>query len=191
MDKIKIIAATNNKGKISEIKNIFSNFEIYSLNDLNIEIDVEEDANTFEENSLKKAKTIAKKLHTLCIADDSGIAIDALNGFPGVKTKRWMDGTDMDRNLAIIDKLKDIPKEKRKAHFITAIALADENLSVVQTHILDGYIANEIRGNNGFGFDTIFELECGKTLAELSADEKNSISSRKIALEKVKKFLND
>ena len=102
-----------------------------------------------------------------------------------------MDGTDMDRNLAIIDKLKDIPKEKRKAHFITAIALADENLSVVQTHILDGYIANEIRGNNGFGFDTIFELECGKTLAELSADEKNSISSRKIALEKVKKFLND
>ena len=182
MDK-KIIVATNNNGKITEIKSIFSDFKIYSLNDLKLDIDVEEDSDTFEGNALKKAKTIAKELHSLCIADDSGIVIDILNGFPGVKTKRWMNGSDRDRNLAILEKMKNIPKENRTVHFVTAIALADDNLSVVQTHTIHGYISKEIRGKNGFGFDEIFELEDGRTLAELSPEEKNFMSSRKIALE--------
>ncbi len=190
MEDFKIIIATNNNKKIEEIKNIFSNFQIYSLADFNINIDITEDAETFEENALKKAKSIAKITKKLCLADDSGICIDALNGFPGVKTKRWMEGTDKERNIAIIEKMKNIPKEKRQVHFVTAIAIADENISNVVTHTIDGYIAKEPRGNNGFGFDEIFELSNGRTLAELSTDEKNSISSRKIALEKIKKYLN-
>lgn len=187
-----IVAATGNKGKIEEIKSIFKDYKVISYKELNVSIDVVEDADTFAENALKKAKTGAKALApSLCIADDSGISIETFNGWPGVITKRWMKGTDHDRNLAIIKKMSGLPKEKRKVSFITAIAIADDKISVVQEHIIPGYIAEYPRGSNGFGFDEIFELEDGRTLAELSNEEKNKISARKFALEKIRSFLND
>lgn len=140
-------------------------------------------------NALKKAKELSRELKCACIADDSGIEIEALNGFPGVRTKRWLDGTDRDRNLGILEKMKDI--ENRKINFITAIALVDcpQNISIVKEHIIHGNVAFEVRGENGFGFDEIFELENGKTIAELSSIEKNSLSPRKMALEEIKKEL--
>ena len=185
-----IIIASGNKGKIKEAQEILEEFKIISMEDIGIDIDIEEDQETFELNAIKKAETIAKLLKgKKCIADDSGIEIESLNGFPGVFTKRWFNGTDIERNLKLIEKLKGFPKEKRKIKFITAIALSDGKNTICDVGTIDGFVAEEVRGTNGFGFDEIFELENGKTLAELSQEEKNKISARKIALEKLKQKL--
>ena len=187
-----IIIASGNKGKIKEAQEILKEFKIVSMKDIGIDIDVEEEQETFEGNAVKKAETIAKLLKgKKCIADDSGIEIESLNGFPGVYTKRWFDGTDRERNLKLIEKLKGFSKENRKIKFITAIALSDGKNTVCELGILEGYVAEEVRGENGFGFDEIFELENGKTLAELTEEEKNEISARKIALENIRKKLID
>ena len=189
--KQKIIMATNNKGKLKEVREILNDYEILSLSYLNCEIDVEEDKDTFEGNSLKKAREISKLLKMPCIADDSGLCINALNGFPGVKTARFLgeDATQEDRNNYLINELEQ--KENRKAQVVTVMSYVDIEKSeeIVARGELQGYIAKEKRGNNGFGFDEIFELESGKTLAELESEEKNEISSRKRALENLKKQL--
>ena len=173
---MKIIVATGNKGKLKEIKEIFSEYEIISNKEAGFNIDIEEDAKTFEENALKKAKSIAKVSGEICLGDDSGIMIDYFNGWPGVRTARWMDGTDKEKNLAIIEKMQGIPKEQRTIHWVTAIAIVDkEGNSHTGIHSVDGTVALEPRGENGFGFDEIFELPNGKTLAELSDEEKNNL----------------
>lgn len=189
MDK-EIIIASGNKGKIREAQAILNNYKIVSIKEIGLEIEVDENEDTFEKNAMKKAETIAKKLNgKLCIADDSGIEIEYLDGFPGVRTKRWLDGTDRERNLAILEKLNGVPKEKRNIKFTTAIALSDGVKTICEKGYINGFVSEEVRGDNGFGFDEIFELENGRTLAELSDDEKNKISARKIALEKIKKKL--
>ena len=186
----KIVIATNNDGKLSMIKELFPENRILSLNDFECFIEPEENGETFEENAILKAKFYHENLNKICIADDSGICIPVLNNFPGVRTKRWFKGSDRERNLAIIDKLKDFEKVDRKVNFITAIAIAINNTVIAETEILSGYIADSPRGNNGFGFDEIFELEDGRTLAELSFEEKLEISTRKKALLKIQKYLN-
>ena len=182
-----IVIASGNKGKIKEAVEILKEYKIVSMEELGIDIDVEEDQATFEGNAIKKADTIAKALNgKLCIADDSGIEIDYLDGLPGVFTKRWHKGTDRERNLAILEKLKGVPKDKRKINFITAIALSDGKETICEIGKIEGFVAEDVRGENGFGFDEIFELENGKTLAQISEEEKNKISARKIALEKLR-----
>lgn len=188
--KKQIIIASNNKGKIKEAQEILKDYEIISMSDAGINIDVEEDQDTFEGNAKKKAETIAKKLEgRMCIADDSGIEIEYLDGFPGIRTKRWFEGTDRERNEAIIEKLKGVPHEKRKIKFITALTLADCKKTNTVIGSMEGYVAECPRGENGFGFDEIFELENGKTLAELSSEEKNEISSRRKALEALREHM--
>ena len=185
-----IVMASGNSGKIKEAQEILKEYKIIPMKELGINIDVEEDKETFIENATKKAETIAKELNDkMCLADDSGIEIESLNGFPGVHTKRWLNGTDRERNLAILDKLQGVPKDKRKIKFITAIALSDGNETISVEASIDGYVAETTRGENGFGFDEIFELEDGKTLAELTDAEKNEISARKKALEKLREKL--
>ena len=186
-----IVVASNNAGKISEIKNIFSEYNVFSLKDKNIQIEVDEDEDTFEKNALKKAKTLSNITKTITIADDTGLCIDYLNGAPGIKTARWMEGTDRQRNLSLLEKLKDIPKEKRTAKIVTAIAFSYNGKEIVKTHIMEGYISFKLKGDNGFGFDEIFELEDGRTLAEMSNEEKNEISPRKKFLEKIKKYIQN
>ncbi len=186
-----IVVASNNAGKISEIKNIFSEYNVFSLKDKNIQIEVDEDEDTFEKNALKKAKTLSNITKTITIADDTGLCIDYLNGAPGIKTARWMEGTDRQRNLSLLEKLKDIPKEKRTAKIVTAIAFSYNGKEIVKTHIMEGYISFKLKGDNGFGFDEIFELEDGRTLAEMSNEEKNEISPRKKALEEIKKYIQN
>lgn len=182
--KKQIVMASGNKGKIKEAQEILKDYKIISMNELGIDIDVEENQDTFEGNAVKKAETISKKLNgKMCIADDSGIEIEYLGGFPGVYTKRWHQGTDRERNLAIIEKLKGVPKENRKIKFITAMAISDGENTINAIGEIEGYVADSPRGQNGFGFDEIFELECGKTLAELSFEEKNEISARRRVLE--------
>jgi len=182
-----IVIASGNKGKIKEAQEILKGFKIIPMEEIGIEVDVEEDQKTFEGNAIKKAVEISKKLGgKMCIADDSGIQIEYLDGFPGVFTKRWHKGTERERNLAIIEKLKGIPKEKRQIKFVTAIALSNGKETICEVGNIKGFVAEMPRGENGFGFDEIFELENGKTLAELTQEEKNKISARKIALEGVK-----
>lgn len=185
-----IVIASGNKGKIKEAQEILKEYKIISIEEIGVNVDVEEDQKTFEENATKKAETIAKELGgKMCLADDSGIEIEYLDNFPGVYTKRWHNGTDRERNLALIEKLQGVPKEKRKIVFTTAIALSDGKKTICETGKIEGYVTEESRGENGFGFDEIFELENGKTLAEISSEEKNKISARKIALEKIRQKL--
>ena len=187
-----IVIASGNKGKIKETQNILKEFKIIPMEEIGIDIDVEEYQDTFAGNAIKKAETISKILNgKMCIADDSGIEIEYLDGFPGVFTKRWFEGTDRQRNLAIKEKLKGVPKEKRKIKFVTAIALSDGKETICSVANIEGFVNEEPRGENGFGFDEIVELENGKTLAQLSPEEKNKISSRKKALEDLKNKLLD
>lgn len=192
----KIVIASGNKGKIKEVKDIFKEFEIISINNFKIDVKIEEDGKTFEENAMKKAKETAIKINenmneqVWCLADDSGIEVEYLDGFPGVNTKRWFDGTDRERNLALIEKLKGVSKEDRKVNFVVAIALSNGIDNITAIGKIQGFIANDPKGENGFGFDEIFELEDGRTLAEISQEEKNEISARKIALEVLKQKLN-
>ena len=182
-----IVIASGNKGKIKEAQEILKEYKIIPMSEIGIDIDVEEDQDTFEGNAIKKAETIAKNLRgKMCIADDSGIEIEYLDGFPGVYTKRWHQGTDRERNLAIIEKLKGVPKENRKIKFITAMAISDGKNTITAIGEIEGYVAENPRGDNGFGFDEIFELENRRTLAEISQDEKNEISARRKALEILK-----
>ncbi len=185
-----IVVASNNKDKIEEIKEILKNYKIISMREAGINIDIEENEETFEKNAIVKAEAIAKKLNgKMCIADDSGIEIEYLKGFPGVLTKRWHKGTDRERNLKLIEKLKGVQGQERKVTFTVAIALSDGEKTVCKTGKINGFIAEMVRGENGFGFDEIFELETGKTLAELTKEEKNKISARKIALKKLKELI--
>lgn len=185
-----IIIASGNKGKIKEAQEILKEFKVISIKELGIDIEVEEDKETFEGNAIKKAETIAKELNgKMCIADDSGIEIEYLDGFPGVRTKRWHQGSDRERNLAILEKMQGVEKSNRKIDFVTAIALSDGKKTICKKGIISGYVSESIRGENGFGFDEIFELENGKTLAELSNKEKNEISARRIAIEEIRKEL--
>lgn len=183
----RIVMASSNKGKIAEAKEIMEDYEIISLKDAGIEIDVEEDKNTFEDNAKKKAEEIAKTLeNSIVIADDSGIEVAFLDGFPGVYTKRWHAGSDRERNEAILERMKGVPKENRNVKFSTAIGISDGYKTISVVASLDGLVSENCRGENGFGFDEIFELADGRTLAELSSDEKNMISARKKALELAK-----
>ena len=185
-----IVIASGNKGKIKEAQEILKEYKIIPMNELGIDIDVEEAQSTFEGNAIKKAEEIAKQLDgKMCIADDSGIEIAYLDGFPGVNTKRWHKGTDRERNLAIIENLNGVPKENRKIRFVTAMAISDGMNTITAIGEIEGYVAEKPRGNNGFGFDEIFELGNGKTLAEISEKEKNEISARRVALELLKKKL--
>ena len=189
----KIVVATNNKGKLKEIKDILNEFELLSLEEVGISIKVKEDENTFKGNSLKKAREVFKATNIPCIADDSGLCIDVLNGWPGVETARFLgkEASQEDRNRYILEKMIEKTGEERKAKVVCSIAFVDENNEIVVEGVITGRISEAERGNNGFGFDPIFELDNGKTLAELSEEEKNEVSSRRIALEKLKKFLED
>ena len=182
-----IVLASNNQGKIKEIQEILKKYKVISLKEANINIKVEENQATFEGNALKKATEICRITNKICIADDSGLCIDVLDGFPGVKTARFLgeNATQEERNSYIIEKMKN--EENRKAKVITCIAVVKPNGECnVYKGILEGNISKEKRGKNGFGFDEIFELKDGRTLAELSDEEKNQISSRKKALDQIK-----
>ncbi len=182
-----LIIASNNPGKIREAKEILDKYEIIPMSELNVIDDIEENQDTIEGNARQKAEELSKLLNgKIVIADDTGILIDCLDGFPGVHTKRWMPGTDRDRNLGILEKLEGVPKEKRQITNVTAVAVSNGKETYSVTGEIKGYVTTELRGKNGFGFDEIFELENGKTLAEISEEEKNRISARKQALEKIK-----
>ena len=180
-----MIFASYNEGKILEAKKIL-NTNIKSLNSLDYKIDIEENGKTFLENAILKAKIVYNKTKIPTIADDSGLEIDALNGFPGIKTHRFLKGSDSNRNQEI---LKLMEKEtNRTCYFTCCIAYFDGiNLKTFE-YKLKGSIAYKEKINQGFGFDSIF-LYNGKYLSDMNINEKNKINPRAFALEKLNSFL--
>ncbi len=190
---MEILVATNNEGKLKEIKEILTEYKIISLKEAKCNIEIEENGKTFEENAIKKASQIYSNTKIPTLADDSGIEIEELNGWPGVITARFLgkekSGNEYarERNEYILEKMKNLPKEKRKVKHVTCIAYCDARGAKVVRGEQIGYIATAPRGENGFGFDEIFELENGRTMAQITKEEKNKISSRKKAIEKIRK----
>ena len=196
----KIIMATNNKGKIEELKKMLSKYEILSQKEAGIEdLDVEENGETFEENAIIKVNSIRNRVdkEAYIIAEDSGICIEALNGYPGTKTKRaaqeelGREVTNEERNNIILEKM--VNNTNRKIVWQTVIALIDDD-GKIKTFKgeVEGIVALELAGENGFGFDPLFYVkEEGKTLAQMTFEEKEKYSARKRAVETLMKHLQE
>ena len=193
----KVIFATGNQGKMKEIREILGDLdiELLSLKDAGIHADIVEDGKTFEENAIIKAEAIRKMTNCLVLADDSGLEVDYLDKAPGIYSARFMgeDTSYRIKNKAIIDKLAGVPDEKRTARFVCAIAAAfPDGKTITRRGTIEGIIGYEERGENGFGYDPIFFLpEYGKSTAELSPEEKNTISHRGNALRLIKEVINE
>lgn len=190
-----IILASNNKDKVKEVKQILCDYDIVSLKDAGIDVDVEENGTTFEENALIKARAIAKITGKMTMADDSGLEIDYLDKAPGVYSARFMGhDTSYDiKNKALIEKLEGVEGKDRSCRFVCAIAVVfPDGRELVKRGTMEGLLAKEISGENGFGYDPIVFLpEYGKTSASLSPEEKNKISHRGKALALIKEELKN
>lgn len=187
---MKLIIASNNAHKVSEIKAILGCFydEILSLREAGIDIDVVEDEDTFEGNALKKAREVfAVADADAVLSDDSGLMVDALGGAPGVYSARYAgEGhDDAANNAKLLDALKDVPGEKRTARFRTSVALIRRGMPAVTADgSVEGVILRSPQGENGFGYDPLFYYEpLKKSFAQLTPEEKNSVSHRRRALE--------
>lgn len=190
-----VVIATRNPGKFREIKAILSSLPLkfFSLEDFPDMPEVVEDGATFSENAGKKARTIADFTGRPAIADDSGLAVDALQGRPGVFSSRYAGekATDRKRCQKLLEEMASIPQGKRQARFMCtmAVALPGGRMEVVEGECR-GWITSAPRGKRGFGYDPIFFVpQFGKTMAELEPEEKNRISHRGRALEKLKAIL--
>jgi XTP/dITP diphosphohydrolase len=190
---MKLIFATGNQHKLMEVKKIMpSHIELLSLKDIDFTEDIEETGKTLEENALLKAKTIYDKTGISCIADDSGLLVDALNGEPGVYSARYAGPEKSDENNTQ-KLLKELhTSNNRHAHFKTVIALVTPGKEILFDGKIEGQIITEKRGANGFGYDPIFVPNgFQQTFAELSLDEKSKISHRALAVKKLIEYLNN
>ncbi|WP_108669396.1 XTP/dITP diphosphatase [Peribacillus acanthi] len=192
-----ILIATKNRGKAKEFDEIFKpmGYQVLTLLDMTEDLDVEETGITFEENAILKAETISKYFGIPVLADDSGLIIDALEGRPGVFSARYA-GPEKD-DLANMDKvlseMKGIKGNDRTARFHCSLALALPDRKTITTFgTVEGYIAEEPAGTNGFGYDPIFYVPTyDKTMAQLTSEEKNNISHRHNAIQKLKRIMNE
>ena len=191
----RLLLATTNKGKATEYRDLLEglDFELVTLDQAGISQEADESYNTFEENARHKAAFYAELGGLLTLADDSGLEVDALNGEPGVRSSRYAGDnvTDADRVTFLLNKLKDIPQQKRMARFRCVIAVARPGGPVETVDgVCDGYISTEPRGDNGFGYDPVFFLpEYGRTIAELPPEVKNRISHRGRAAARARRLL--
>lgn len=192
----KLLIATNNQGKVREIKKILDGVycEILSLKDAGIDIEVLEDGSSFYENARKKAVTISKMVDCDVLADDSGLCVHALGGAPGIYSARFAGegASDEDNNKKLIKMIKKVPEDGRQAKFVCAMVMArgGSELMHVEGEVY-GEILTKPRGEGGFGYDPLFFVERqGKTFGELNADVKNKISHRARALAGIKEALH-
>ena len=195
----KILVATTNRGKISELKAMLGgSFELVGLSDFDNIAEVEEDGETFTENARKKAIGYAKATDCWTIADDSGLVVDALGGEPGVRSARFSGAKANNRGLLdrrnmakVLLMLESVAAEKRTARFVCHLCLAKPGEVLIKAEgTLEGLIAEEQAGENGFGYDPIFFVPgLGKTVAQLTAEQKNAISHRGNAIRRLKPLL--
>jgi XTP/dITP diphosphohydrolase len=191
--------SSTNKGKIQDLNEMLGDeFVIKTPSDLNLELDVEEDADTFEGNSLKKAQELFAIVHEPVIADDSGLLIEKLNGFPGVHSNRWYigraEGWDAINQL-LLQKMRDnhlVTEQERAAKFKTVITYLDETGFKQFEGVMAGHIANKASGENGFGYDPIF-IPTGTTTsrAAVSNQHRHQSSHREIAIKKLINYLKE
>jgi XTP/dITP diphosphohydrolase len=193
---MRIVAATKNRHKIEEIQSITSEFgmDVVSRDDAGVpDIEVEEDGDTFEENSEKKAREIMALCGEITIADDSGLMVDALDGAPGVISARFAgeDGNDSKNNEKLLKLLENVPPDKRTARFVSVITMVyPDGRKIVARGECKGHMIYQPKGSNGFGYDPLFVPDgYDRTFAELSAAEKNRISHRAIALQNLRRKL--
>lgn len=185
-----IMIATSNKGKVREYKSLLEplGYIVHDLSELD-PIEIDENGSTFQENALIKAKSIKDKCNMIVIADDSGLEIDALNKEPGIHSARYLEGHDYSyKNKVLLERMKG--KTDRTARFVCAIALCDETGDHLFTGVMEGKINDQAAGDNGFGYDPIFLVEqFGKTSAQLTMEQKNSVSHRGIATRELLAYL--
>lgn len=188
---MKILLASHNKNKIAELeallKTVCADAEVVSLSDIGFTGEIVEDGETFTENALIKARTGAR-LGYITVADDSGLMVDALGGAPGVYSARYAgeDGNTEKNNAKLLAAMRNVPKEKRTAHFVSVVACVfpDGREDIVARGECPGEILTSPRGETGFGYDPLFYYApFHKTFAEMRADEKNSISHRGVAMQ--------
>ncbi len=200
-----IIAATGNLHKMREIEEILagSGITLITMKQAGLDLDIIEDGETFEENALIKARAVAKASGKIALADDSGLVVDAMDGEPGIHSARWM-GHDTSYDvknreiIRIVDEAcgketGDITGPKRSARFVCAVAVVwPDGRERTAIGVMEGRIDTQIRGANGFGYDPIFFLpEYGKTSAQISEEEKNSISHRGKAFRRIRAILEE
>ena len=193
---MKFVLASHNAHKAIEIKQILGpDFEILTMGEAGFTKEITEDGKTFEENAVKKAETVMKETGLAAIADDSGLCVEALGGAPGVYTARYAgEGASDDDNIdKLLCALKNVPEEERKAEFVSCIAFASPGMDTKTfTGKCSGHILFKRAGENGFGYDPIFYTPIfGKSLAEITAAEKNSISHRSCALKLFKEYIKN
>lgn len=191
---MKLIIASNNERKIREIKKILEplGFDILSQKEANINIEVEEMGNTYEENAILKAEAIHNITKTAVLSDDSGLSIDYFDGAPGLYSARFKpELSSKDTNEYILNEMRNVKDEERIAYFVCCICFINDNgEKIIVEEKCNGKIAYEAKGDNGFGYDPIFYLEeYGKTMAEISEEEKNKISHKGKALQKLREKL--
>lgn len=192
---MKIVAATTNKGKIREFQEILGElgYEVVSMRDAGIDVEVEETGSTFSENALIKARAVALLCDSPVIADDSGLCVDAMDGAPGIYSARFAgeDATDYDRNVKLLETLEG--EENRKAQYVAAIAyISPDGKEITTEGTIEGEILTEEHGTGGFGYDPLFWCtEIKKCFGLATPDEKNAVSHRGRALKKLCDILKE
>ncbi len=193
---MRLLIATHNRGKLLEYQELLAGLplELVTLDDVGLRDDVEENGATFAENARLKAVTYAHKSNLLTLADDSGLEVDALGGEPGIRSKRYAgeNKSDAERIAFLLNKLREVPREKRSARFRCAIAVASPEGRVWESQgTCEGEIIFAPRGAHGFGYDPIFYFpERGVTMAELPTAAKNKISHRARAAQGAREILS-
>lgn len=193
----KILLATRNQGKKREMEQLLQDLplEIVTLADIEDLPEIIEDGTTFAENASKKAGQTAAASGYVCLADDSGLVVDALGGRPGIYSARFAgeEADDGKNNEKLLSLLENVEEEKRQARFVCAIAVSDpQGIIRVVTGVCEGMIAMEGKGTGGFGYDPLFiPLGSSRSFAQLSPEEKNAISHRAQALKKARKLLEE
>lgn len=195
LKNMEIVVATRNKGKMKEILSFSLSSVVFTSLEKYPEIgEIEETGSTFTDNALIKARHVCHVTGLPALADDSGLVVDALNGEPGVYSARFGNlTTDEERYMLLLQKMRDVPDDRRQARFVCVMALVfPDGREYIEEGVCEGVIAKEPAGENGFGYDPVFYIpELGKTMAQLPLNIKNTISHRARALQKVKHLLEN
>jgi len=196
---MKILVGANNENKFAQYIRVFSKYmpevEVFSLTDFQISDDIDENADSLEENAKDKAKFYGDKAGVTTVSDDTGLFVDALDGAPGLHAKRWHDGTELDRCRKILERLRGLPLEKRSACYDSVLAIYNPKSGKFWTFPskIEGWIVDEFKGGNGFGYDSIFLTKDypGKHYAELTTEQIDAINHRGKGLKKFAEFIKN
>lgn len=198
MSKQKLVFATGNEDKTREFREILDpeRYEVLSMKDAGVEIVIEENGKTFEENAMIKARAVGDHIQdVVVVADDSGLVVDALDGEPGIYSSRYLgeDTPYEKKNRIILEQLEGVPKERRTARFVCAMAAVfPDGREMAVTGVMEGYIGFEAVGERGFGYDPIFFVEqYGTSTADITPEQKNEISHRGKALRQIRDRLEE